>query len=50
MSGTWWIAARWGQYLEQIFARETDGAFAIPPWMTSNFPPYGMMYVRDVRT
>lgn len=42
------IAARWGHYLEQIFARETDGTFAIPPWMTSNFPPYGMMFVRDV--
>ena len=42
------IADRWGQYLESIFARETDGAFSIPPWMSSEFPSYGMMFANGV--
>lgn len=41
------VAARWGQYLDVIMARETDGAFAIPPWMASSFAPMGMMFTRD---
>ena len=42
------VAENWGQYLETVFARETDGAFAIPPWMSSDFPNYGMMFTRAV--
>ena len=42
------VPEQWGQYLEGIFARETDGAFAIPPWMTSEHPNYGMMFTRSV--
>ena len=42
------IADRWGEYLETIFARETDGTFAIPPWMSSEFPNYGMMFTNTV--
>ncbi len=42
------IADQWGQYLETVFARETDDGFAIPPWMSSDFPAYGMMFTRNV--
>ena len=42
------IADQWGQYLETVFARETGDGFAIPPWMSSDFPAYGMMFTRNV--
>lgn len=41
------VAERWGQYRDVILARETDGAFAIPPWMSSDFPAYGAAYTRN---
>jgi adenosylhomocysteine nucleosidase len=38
-------AARWGQYLEAAFARETDGKFQPPPWwQTPPFPNFGMIF------
>ncbi|CTQ51040.1 5'-methylthioadenosine/S-adenosylhomocysteine nucleosidase [Jannaschia donghaensis] len=40
------VAARWGNYLNTIMARETADGFAIPPWMTSDFGPLGMMFTR----
>ena len=42
------VAERWGPYLDAVFARETDGAFAVPPWMSSDFAPHGMIYTRGV--
>ncbi|MDO5632048.1 MAG: 5'-methylthioadenosine/S-adenosylhomocysteine nucleosidase [Paracoccus sp. (in: a-proteobacteria)] len=42
------IAGQWGQYLESIMARETDGGFAIPPFLQSQFPNYGMIFTNDV--
>lgn len=42
------IAERWGQYLDMIYARETEDGFAIPPWMSSDFDNFGMMFVRNV--
>jgi adenosylhomocysteine nucleosidase len=41
-------AARWGQYLEAVFARETDGKFQPPPWMKTPYPNYGMIFPIDV--
>lgn len=42
------VAARWGQYLDVIMAREdAAGAFAIPPWMTSDFARFDMMFPRN---
>ena len=41
------VAEQWGQDLEQVCAREIDGAFVPPAWVTSPFPPYGMMFVRE---
>ncbi|TFL17856.1 5'-methylthioadenosine/S-adenosylhomocysteine nucleosidase [Jannaschia formosa] len=41
------VADRWGQYLDVIMARETADGFAIPPWMSTDFPPFGMMHVRN---
>ena len=40
------VPARWGGYLNVVLARETDGAFAIPPWMGTDFAPLGMIHVR----
>lgn len=43
------VPERWGQYLEGAFARRTpEGGFALPPWMDSEFPNYGMMFTRPV--
>ena len=43
------VPEQWGQYLEGAFARETaDGTFALPSWMSSEFPNYGMMYTMPV--
>src|SRR5262245_60117842 len=42
------VAERWGQYLESVFARETDGKFQPPPWMKPAFPNYGMVFAMDV--
>jgi adenosylhomocysteine nucleosidase len=41
-------AARWGQYLEAVFAREVDGKFQPPPWMKTPFPSYGMIFPMEV--
>ena len=40
------VPARWGGYLNAILARETADGFAIPPWMTSDFAPLGMIHTR----
>ncbi|QDY70602.1 5'-methylthioadenosine/S-adenosylhomocysteine nucleosidase [Qingshengfaniella alkalisoli] len=42
------VPAQWGQYLETIMARETAEGFAVPPWMTTEFPNYGMMFPQTV--
>jgi adenosylhomocysteine nucleosidase len=43
------IADQWGQYLETVFARETNEGFTIPPWMEKgDFANYGMMFPRPV--
>jgi adenosylhomocysteine nucleosidase len=42
------VAARWGQYLEAVFAREVDGKFQLPPWAKTPFPNYGMIFPNDV--
>lgn len=41
-------AARWGQYLEAVFAREKDGKFQPPPWEKTPYPNFGMIYPTDV--
>jgi adenosylhomocysteine nucleosidase len=42
------VAARWGQYQEMVFARQTDKGFAPPPWMKVPFPAHGYMFTREV--
>ncbi|MBV8189039.1 MAG: 5'-methylthioadenosine/S-adenosylhomocysteine nucleosidase [Alphaproteobacteria bacterium] len=42
------VAARWGQYLEAIFAREVDGKFQPPTWAKLPFPNYGMIFPQEV--
>lgn len=41
------VAAEWGQYLETIMARETEDGFAIPPFLESPFPNYGMLFTSE---
>ena len=40
------VPAQWGGYLNAILARETAEGYVIPPWMTSDFAPLGMIYTR----
>jgi len=42
------VAARWGQYLEAVLAREVDGKFQPPPWAKTPFANYGMIFPSDV--
>ena len=42
------IADRWGQYLETVFARETDGGWSKPPFFQYPFANHGMMFPRSV--
>jgi adenosylhomocysteine nucleosidase len=42
------VPAQWGQYLEAIFARETDNGFAPPPWAELPFPNFGMIFPQNV--
>ena len=42
------VASRWGQYLEAVFARETDGKFQPPPWAKLTLPNYGMIFPSDI--
>lgn len=37
------VPAQWGKYLEGAMARETDGRFEIPPWMSTDFEGLGMI-------
>ena len=37
------VPDQWGQYLEMIFAREVDGKFVPPSFLTPAFAGYGMM-------
>ncbi|MEM6311565.1 MAG: 5'-methylthioadenosine/S-adenosylhomocysteine nucleosidase [Pseudomonadota bacterium] len=37
------VPAQWGKYLEGVMARDTDGAFSIPPWMSTDFEGFGMI-------
>ncbi|WCR10264.1 5'-methylthioadenosine/S-adenosylhomocysteine nucleosidase [Paracoccus stylophorae] len=41
------VAGQWGNYLESIMAREADGKFAIPPFLDSPFPNYGMIFTNE---
>ena len=42
------VPAQWGQYLEAIFARETETGFAPPPWADQPYPNFGMIHPQDV--
>jgi adenosylhomocysteine nucleosidase len=42
------VPAQWGQYLEAIFARETQGGFALPSWAGSPFANFGMIHPQPV--
>ena len=42
------IAERWGQYLEMLFARETDGGWATMPFFEYPYGNFGMMFPRSV--
>ena len=42
------IADRWGQYLELLLARESDGGWSKPPFFEYPFANFGMMFPRPV--
>lgn len=42
------VADQWGQYLEAVFARETEDGYSPPPFLDTPFPNYGMIFPRTV--
>lgn len=38
------VPERWGQYLEMVFARETEDGYTLPPFLKSDFPNFGMIF------
>jgi adenosylhomocysteine nucleosidase len=42
------VPADWAQYLEAIFARETETGFAPPPWAELPYPNFGMIFPQAV--
>lgn len=38
------IPAQWAEYQEMTFAREVDGQFVLPSWMSPSLENFGMMY------
>ncbi|MDE0372064.1 MAG: 5'-methylthioadenosine/S-adenosylhomocysteine nucleosidase [Rhodospirillales bacterium] len=42
------VADRWGQYLETVFARETEHGWKKPPFFEYPFGNFGMMFPRSV--
>lgn len=43
------VPARWAEYLETIFARETPKGFELPPGKTAEVANFGMMFPQGVR-
>jgi adenosylhomocysteine nucleosidase len=41
------VGDQWGQYLEAIYARETNGSFAIPSFLDTKFPNFGMIFPNE---
>ena len=42
------VAGQWMQYLEGVFGRETGEGYAIPPFMSSDYANYGMIFTGPV--
>ncbi len=42
------VPDRWAQYLEAVFARETEEGYAPPGFLSTPFPNYGMIHPREV--
>ena len=42
------VADRWGQYLELVFARETEGGWRTPPFFDYPYANFGMLFPRSV--
>ena len=45
------IADQWGEYLENVLAREVDGRYVLPPFYSKDdfYPNFGMMFPRNVK-
>lgn len=43
------VPERWGQYLEALFARETNDGYSLRPGAKEEFLNYGMIFPRGVR-
>lgn len=41
------VADQWGQYLEAVFARETDDGFVVPPFIQAPFANHGMIHPKN---
>lgn len=42
------VPTKWGQYMEMAFARQTDNGYDLPPFLSSDFPNFGMMHTLNI--
>lgn len=42
------VPTQWGQYMEMAFARQTADGYELPPFLSSEFPNFGMMYTLNI--
>lgn len=42
------VPSQWGQYLEMAYARQTEDGFKLPPFLSSDFPNFGMMFTINI--
>ena len=43
------VPEQWGQYLESIMARQTNGKFVPPTFLSTPYPNFGMMFPQNVQ-
>lgn len=43
------VPDQWGQYLESIMARQVNGKFVAPTFLSTPYPNYGMMFPQNVQ-
>ena len=44
------VPERWGQYLEMVFARDTENGYKLPSFLKSDFPNFGMIFTINAGT
>lgn len=43
------VPDQWAEYLESVMAREKDGSFKVPAFLSTPYPNFGMMFPQNVQ-